>query len=117
MSAIDLILATTLTFTCQAPAVVDGDTLKDCDGRRVRIFGIQAPEARDPAGPASTAAMRALVTGQTLTCDDRGLDYFKRTVALCRLPDGRDIGAEMIRQHQATDYPKYSKGYYRGIGE
>lgn len=116
MTPIDLILTATATvFFCQEPRTVDGDTLACLAGPRVRIFGIQAPEARDPGGPAATTAMRALVTGQTLACEDRGQDYFKRTVALCRLPDGTDVGAEMIRLHQATDYPRYSKGYYRNV--
>lgn len=111
-----LILASVL-FVCQAPATTDGDTIR-CDqgrGQRVRLFGIQSPERADPGGPAATAAMRALVTGQTLTCTIRGPDSFNRKVALCRLPDGRDIAAEMVRQGQAVDWPKFSHGLYGSV--
>ena len=102
-------------FLCAQPRTVDGDTLVCLSGPRIRIFGIQAPEARDPGGPQSTAAMARMVTGQTLACEDKGQDYFKRTVAICRLPNGQDIGELMIRQGQATEYLRYSGGYYRGV--
>lgn len=113
MSAIDLILTGAL-FLCQLPATTDGDTIR-CDqgrGQRVRVFGIQAPERTDPGGPASTQAMRQLVTGHTLTCTIRGPDSYSRKVALCRLEDGTDIAAEMVRLGQAVDWPKFSGGRY-----
>ena len=28
--------------------------------------------------------------------------------------DGRDLGAEMVRLGWAVDFPRYSKGFYRG---
>jgi endonuclease YncB( thermonuclease family) len=58
------------TFQCPAPAVVDGDTLR-CGDRRVRLYGIDAPElpghcrpgrACTPGNPyASTDNLRRLI--------------------------------------------------------
>ncbi len=69
--------------------VVDGDTIKH-EGRNYRLWGIDAPERGDPYGQASGGVLR------------------------CDLPDGRDVACEMVRLGAAVDWPKYSKGKYRG---
>ncbi len=56
--------------------------------------------------------MSRLVAGQTLACEIRGPKSFDREVALCRLPNGTDIAAEMIRQGQAVEWIKFSRGFY-----
>lgn len=98
-------------FTCTQPGVIDGDTWRCADGARVRAWGIDAPERYTPAGPASTAALARLITGKTLTREPRGKSY-NRTVALCRLPNGTDIGGEMIRQGRAVEWCSYSRNFY-----
>lgn len=95
---------------------VDGDTLRQGD-LRVRLFGIDAPERSDPLGPAATRALRALIAGQTLTCDNMGTDRYGRTVARCDLPDGRDVACELVAMGMARDWPRYSNGVYAGCGE
>jgi micrococcal nuclease len=97
-------------FLCLHPGAVDGDTLRCGDGTRVRIWGIQAPERHHPEGPASTRALSRLIAGKVLTCQPRGKSY-DRVVALCTV-DGRDVAAEMVRQGQAADWPRYSGGLY-----
>lgn len=103
-------------FACIQPGVIDGDTLNCQGGVRVRVWGIDAPETWMREGPASTRAMARLVRGQRLTCQRKGTSY-ERVVARCFLPDGRDVAAEMVRQGQAQDWPKFSKGFYQGVGE
>ena len=51
--------------------------------------------------------------GQVLDCHVRDIDRYKRRVAQCFLPDGRDIGALMVASGLARDYTRYSKGYYK----
>ncbi|AXC50025.1 thermonuclease family protein [Paracoccus suum] len=103
---------TCLAALCLIGALaVDGDTLRAGD-LRVRIWGIDAPERMDPYGPASSAAMAALIDGKVLACDDRGPDRYGRTVSRCVLPDGRDIACVMVAAGQAKDWPRYSKGAY-----
>jgi endonuclease YncB( thermonuclease family) len=108
-------LAAALVMTCSTFGATDGDTLRGC-GERVRLFGIQAPEARDPGGPEATAAMSALITGKVVECyaapNGQRRDRYRRLVALCTV-NGRDIAADMVRQGHAQDYPTYSRGFYR----
>ena len=93
--------------------VLDGDTftLKG-QSRRIRVWGLDAPEWNHPGGTAATAAMKGLISGETLQCQVRDMDRYGRFVAQCFLRDGRDIAAEMIRSGVATEYCRYSGGYY-----
>jgi endonuclease YncB( thermonuclease family) len=103
-------LALAAAFLCVYPDVHDGDTFRCHDGPRVRVWGIDAPELKTPAGPASTRALRQLVAGKILTCVPKGHSY-DRVVALCTV-NGRDIAAEMVLGGWAVDWPKYSHGRY-----
>ncbi len=93
--------------------VLDGDTftLKG-QSRRIRVWGLDAPEWNHAGGPAATAMMKRLVSGQTLRCQVVDMDRYGRLVAQCFLPDGRDVAAEMMRAGVATEYCRYSGGYY-----
>lgn len=93
--------------------VLDGDTftLKG-QSRRIRVWGLDAPEWDHTGGSAATAKMSGLIAGQTLRCQVLDMDRYGRFVAQCFLPDGRDIAAEMIRAGAATEYCRYSRGYY-----
>lgn len=101
-------------FSGAVARVTDGDTFR-LQGikQAIRVWGLDAPERKDAGGPAATAAMRELITGQTLTCRHVNIDRYGRIVAQCFLPDGRDIAAEMIRMGVATEYCRYSGGYYQ----
>jgi endonuclease YncB( thermonuclease family) len=91
--------------------VIDGDTI-DIAGARIRLKGIDAPEldqtCTDPrgepwaCGKAATRELRAHVQRQELTCDTRGLDQYRRVLAICSLPDGADINAWMVQQGWAV---------------
>lgn len=95
---------------CTSPGVIDGDSLRCADGTRIRLWGIQAPERYEPAGPASTRALARLVAGKTLRCTPKGRSY-ERVVARCFIGPV-DVAGAMVRQGQATDWPKYSRGFY-----
>ena len=102
-----------LILTLAGAIAIDGDTYK-LNGQIYRIWGINAPERSDPAGPDATAALRSLIAGQTLTCDVVDTDRYRRQVVRCTLPDGRDPACEMVRLGLAEDWARYSGGYYRG---
>ena len=93
--------------------VIDGDTFAlQGESRRIRVWGLDAPEWNRPGGADATATMRQLVAGRRLQCSQRDIDRYGRIVAQCILPDGRDLAAVMIRAGVATGYCRFSRGYY-----
>ena len=101
-----------LILTLIGAIATDGDTLRKGDAR-YRIWGIDAAEMDAGGGPAKRA-MAGLIKGQTLTCDVLDVDRYHRQVVRCDLPDGRDLACVMVGAGMALDWPKYSRGYYRG---
>ncbi|HSF65384.1 MAG TPA: thermonuclease family protein [Paracoccaceae bacterium] len=104
----------------EGPArVVDGDTL-DVAGERIRLFGIDAPEARQTCdlrgkawacGTFATRALQAEVARGPVACEVQvPADAYGRPVAICRA-GGRDIGRALVRQGAATAYARYSTRY------
>jgi endonuclease YncB( thermonuclease family) len=116
-----LLLVSTSVARAEAPPGLDAKVSKVGDGdtftlrgesRRIRVWGLDAPERNDPGGAAATAALRGLISGRLLHCDVLDIDRYGRLVAQCFLPDGRDIAAAMIRSGVATEYCRYSRGFY-----
>jgi len=79
---------------------------------RLRIAGIDAPELEHPWGKRAKWELVKLCKGQTITAELHPPLSYDRLVATCFLPDGRDLGAEMVRRGLAIDWPKYSGGKY-----
>ena len=94
--------------------VVDGDTII-IDKLPIRIAGIDAPEMDHPYGKQSKWALVKLCKGQVVTARIRPELSYDRLVAECFLPDGRDLGAEMVKAGLALDWPKFSGGKYRHL--
>ena len=93
--------------------VLDGDTFTlSGESRRIRVWGLDAPEWNHQGGSTATSTLRSLTSGKHLRCAVLDIDRYGRFVAQCLLPDGRDIAAEMIRSGAATEYCRYSSGYY-----
>jgi endonuclease YncB( thermonuclease family) len=99
--------------------VIDGDTL-EISGERVRLEGIDAPEADQTCGGgwfgqwkcgrAATAQLRWLTGGRRVECSSAGRDKYGRVLGWCTA-DGRDINAEMVRSGHAWAFVKYSARY------
>ena len=101
------------TIEARVARVVDGDTFKlSGQSQSIRVWGLDAPERNKAGGSAATATLNALISGQTLSCVVVDIDRYQRLVGQCFLPDGRDITAAMIKTGTATEYCRYSKGYY-----
>ena len=121
-----LISACLVIFPCQSFArsaagkaeIVDGDTLI-IGGTKIRLFGIDAPEARQSCfkgdqkwdcGFEAGEALRSMIGGYDVFCDGNELDQYGRLVATCRV--GRaDIGQEMVAAGWATAFRNYSDRY------
>ena len=101
-----------------APRVVDGDTLV-LQNTRVRLFGIDAPEAHQTCkrasgqlwacGKAATLQLQKLAS-HGVRCTGTEADRYGRLIAVCRA-DGRDINAQMVARGAAFAYRKYSRDY------
>jgi len=81
--------------TISGPArAVDGDTLV-IQGVRVRLQNAHAPAVNQPGGAEATAALRALVVEQLVTCHAKARDRYARIVARCSVGE-RDVGHTMV---------------------
>ena len=101
--------------------VIDGDTIV-VGQTHVRLNGVDAPEVIHPHhptddafGPESRDEMRAIIGDQVLHCELNGERSYERLVGVCYLPDGTDIGAEIIKRGLALDCARWSFGRYRAL--
>ena len=92
--------------------VVDGDTI--IIGKvTIRLFGIDAPELDHPYGQKAKWALHNMCKGKVVRAVFDGSLSHDRSVAICYLPDGSDLSAEMVKCGMALDWLKYSGGKYR----
>lgn len=94
--------------------VIDGDTVI-IKGTKIRLAGVDAPELDEPFGQKAKWAMVRICKGQVVNVDLNGETSHDRLVGTCYLPDGRDIGAELIKQGLAVDWSLFSGGKYRSF--
>ena len=110
----------TATDAVTGPArIIDGDTI-EVAGERIRLHGIDAPEAKQtcewagkhvPCGRLATLALMDLTAGAVVTCKTREKDRYGRWVAVCYDPDGFDLGRNMVLTGWALAYRRYSTDY------
>lgn len=102
--------------------IIDGDTLR-LDGERVRLHGIDAPEAEQwcagigdgptwPCGQAATDRLRDLIVGTELECRVAGnrMDGNGRPVVRC-FADGVDVAGALVLDGLAWADVRYSFAY------
>ncbi|MBI1416343.1 MAG: thermonuclease family protein [Limimaricola sp.] len=102
--------------------VIDGDTF-DVAGTRIRLVGVDAPEAHQNCTTTTGASfacgawvsrtVRASWQGQRASCAPQGTDRYGRTLATCQVA-GEDLGAVLVRRGLAFAYRAYSTAY---VGE
>lgn len=104
------------------PRTVDGDTL-DFGGERVRLFGIDAPEAAQicereaqawACGAEAKALLESLIAGQRVNCRQRDVDKYGRSVAVCSV--GRmDLSDALARAGMAIALEQFSTAYVPAV--
>ena len=95
--------------------VRDGDSIRVGE-QRVVLWGIDAPGRKSVCGDVRTGraardALRQIVGRRQVTCTVRETDRHGRAVSDCQV-GGRDLGALMVEQGWARDWPRHSCGAY-----
>jgi micrococcal nuclease len=92
--------------------IVDGDTIhvsRQGVDRRVRLWGIDAPEVHQSFGASAKRFTRKLASRKTVTLQIRDVDRYGRIVAEVILPDGRNLNQEIVRAGLAWRYQYYAR--------
>lgn len=98
-----------------AVQVADGETII-IGATHYRLWGIEAPGLHQtcveewPAGLEARRTLEALIGARRIVCEDRGLDRYRRTLAVCRV-DGVDLGATMVDAGMAWASPTVTRAY------
>lgn len=92
-------------------SVTDGDTLELADGRTIRLAQVDAPERGACFGAQSTAALRALADGKSVTlrrpAEAPAKDKYGRTLAELFV-DGVSVDEALIRDGAAEWYEQFA---------
>lgn len=75
---------------------------------RIRLWGIDCPEKRQPFGTRATQFTGDLAFGKDVKVLVRDVDRYGRTVGEVILPDGRSLNRELVRAGLAWWYRHYA---------
>jgi endonuclease YncB( thermonuclease family) len=99
--------------------VMDGDTLR-LGSVQVRLFGIDAPEARQQCtaadgapwacGAAAAERLEELAAAGPVRCRPEDTDRYGRMVAVCTA-GGVDLGGQLVAEGLARAYARFSDAY------
>ncbi|EAU00311.1 thermonuclease family protein [Campylobacter curvus] len=95
-------------------SIHDGDTItiltQEKQQVKVRLYGIDAPEKKQPYGQKSKQFLSNLIAGRSVEIQEKGKDRYKRVLGIVYL-DEQDINERMVLNGYAWAYVKYSKIY------
>jgi len=99
-------------YPARVVGVSDGDTLTVLAAGdrqvKVRLYGVDAPETGQDFGRRAKQAASELAFGKAVRVRPARVDRYGRTVAEVMLPDGRDLGREIVRRGMAWHFVKYA---------
>lgn len=102
-------------FFCKGKVlqVIDGDTVVALTSagtiEKIRLYGIDCPEARQAGGREAAAFARDLLLFAPVSISVVETDQYGRSVAVVRLQDGRLANAELVGSGHAWVYRNYCK--------
>ncbi len=91
--------------------VSDADTItlqKDSEKIKVRLYGVDAPEKKQPHGQASLDSLKYLIYQKEIPFQPISKDRYKRTIARIYL-DSVDMNAWLVENGLAWYYYQYAK--------
>lgn len=112
ITASGLLLAEITEFAAPVIGISDGDTIKvlhDGVSKRIRLWGIDCPEVKQPFGTRAKQFTGDLAFGKTVTLRVHDVDRYGRQVAEVILPDGRNLNHEIVRAGFAWWYVRYAR--------
>ncbi len=98
-------------FTGRVVGVVDGDTidvLHHGKAERIRLYGVDCPEKRQPYGKKAKRFTSDLAFRKTVSVIVRGRDRYGRTIGEVLLPNGKSLNRELVRAGYAWWYRTYA---------
>lgn len=108
-----MLYASLFAFNGKVVSIHDGDTITVLQGKqqvKVRLFGIDAPELKQPYGKKSKQFLTNLIAGEVVEVKENGKDRYKRTIGIVYLGN-TDMNAQMVENGYAWAYRKFSKKY------
>lgn len=97
-------------------SVADGDTVtvytRERERKKIRLYGIDAPESKQAWGMESKDFVNGLVFLQEVEVSVINTDRYGREVALVKLADGRILNEELVKNGHAWVYRTYCKEAY-----
>jgi len=96
-------------YEARVVSVTDGDTFKVSHNgsiRKIRVFGIDAPESSQRGGKEATAHMSVLVQGKNVNLQRVTTDRYGREVAIVTIGN-QNVSAEMVKNGHAWVYDKF----------
>lgn len=100
------------SITGKVVAVADGDTITVLtagkESVKVRLYGIDAPEAKQAFGNRAKEELSGMVFGKVVTVEVKQKDRYGRTVGLVTA-DGVAVNREMVRRGFAWWYRDFAK--------
>jgi endonuclease YncB( thermonuclease family) len=105
-------LAFSEQFIARVFGVHDGDSLRvNTDGgrtMRVRLYGVDCPEIKQPYGIKARALTRQLAFGRLLTFESKGKDRYGRIIARVYLLTRKMLAQELVKAGACWWYQKYA---------
>jgi micrococcal nuclease len=98
------------TIEGKVVSITDGDTFilltKDKSQKKIRLYGIDCPEKRQPFGSVAKDKLSELIFGKQVNVQVKGLDRWKRTVGTVFF-DGENINERMLQEGMAWHFTRY----------
>lgn len=99
--------------TGKVVGISDGDTFtlltQDNAQLKVRLYGIDTPESKQPFGTVAKQYLSQLIFGKKVYYEVKDIDRYKRTVAVVFTQNGLNVNEEMIKAGYAWHYKQYDK--------
>jgi endonuclease YncB( thermonuclease family) len=108
-----IIMAILLSLTAHAAKVCsvhDGDTLTLCNNTKLRLWGIDAPELKQPLGIEARDYLASLVMGKNVAMYCKDLSHQRLVCSVYYA--GANINRKVVLAGLAYDDPEFSKGRF-----